>query len=379
MTIHTAPWKKAQLQELTQLANQYPVVAVASLTSLPASLFQSLRKKLHGKAEIRVSKTRVIKKAFEKSNLESEKLNSYVSDSIAIIFTSMNPFELYAFIKKNKGNVFAKEGVIAPDDILVPAGDTGLPPGPALSDLKAAGLKVMVQGPTIQIAEDKVVTKKGEPVSAPVAGTLSKLNIKPIKVGLNVLACYENKEIFESKVLDIDTDEVRANFIKAYTQAFNLAFNAGYFISETITLLLQKAFRDAKTVALEAKVLSPETVEEFVATAARQASSLKAAMPAPAEAEAKEKKPAEKTAKEKPKAAEEKKEEVVAKEEKAKQKEAPAAEEKKEEPAKEPKEKTAEEKKEPAVEKSGEPAAEEKKEPASKEEKKEEAAEEKKE
>ena len=344
MTSHTVAWKKAQLEELTTLANQYPVVAVASLRSFPASLFQGLRKKLKGKAEIRVSKTRVIRKAFEQSSLDSEKLNSYVNDSVAIIFTSMNPFEIYAFLKKNKGDVSAKEGSLAQNDIIVPAGDTGLPPGPALSDLKGAGLKVMVQGATISIAEDKVVTKKGEPVSAAVAGTLSKLGIKPVKVGLNIVACYENKEVFEGDVLNIDEEEVRSNFIKAYTQAFNLAFNAGYFIKETIPLLLQKAFRESKAVALEAEIFSPATIEEFVAKAARQASALNSNIPAQVPAEKKAEEPAkEETKSEEPKAEEEKKEEPAKEEAKVEEKaEERKAEEKKEEPA----EKKAEEKKE---------------------------------
>ena len=81
------------------------------------------------------------------------------SKSVAVIFTEMTPFRLYAFLKKNKGKAAAKEGQLAPNDIIVPAGDTGLPPGPALSDLKGAGLQVKIQGPTIEITEDKVVAK----------------------------------------------------------------------------------------------------------------------------------------------------------------------------------------------------------------------------
>ena len=314
MTRHILKWKQRQLQELKKLANQYPVLAVADLTGFPASLFQKLRKKLRGKAEIRVSKIRVIRKAFEESNIDSEKLNKYVNNSIAIIFTSMNPFELYAFLKKNKGNIAAKEGAIAQADIIVPAGDTGMPPGPALSDLKAAGLKVVVQGSTIHIANDKVVTKKGEEVNAAVAGTLSKLDIKPIKVGLNVIACYENKEIYESNILNIEIDEVRANFMKAYTQAFNLAFNAGYFVKETIELLVQKAFRETKTVALEANIITPSTAPDILAKASRQAHALKAALPKAPTEEKKEEQAKEGEAAEEKKESEEKKEEALVKE-----------------------------------------------------------------
>ncbi|MAG22122.1 MAG: 50S ribosomal protein L10 [Candidatus Diapherotrites archaeon] len=361
MTHHILAWKQKNAEELKALANKYPVIAVASLTNFPASLSQVLRKKLAGKAVIKVSKTRVIKRALDESNIDSKELNDYVKESVAVIFTSMNPFELYAFLKKNKGSVSAKEGSIATIDIMVPAGDTGLPPGPALSDLKAAGLQVKVQGATIFIAADKVVTKKGEAVTGPVAGTLSKLDIKPLKVGLNVIVCYEDKELFKADVLDIDTEVVRANFIKAYTQAFNLAFNAGYFTKETVPLLLGKAFRDAKAVALEGKVLSPETIEQFIAMATRQANALKTSIPdEPAEAKAEEK------AKEKP--AEEAKAEEV-------KEEAPAEEAKEEKPeakAEETKEETKEEKTEEKAEEVKEDKPEEKA-----EEKTEEKAEEK--
>ncbi len=349
MTMHISSWKKKQLEELTALSNEYPVIAIANLSTFPAALFQQLRKKLCDKAQIRVSKTRVIRKAFEQSDIDSEKLNSYVNESVGIIFTTLNPFELYSFIKKNKGNVSAKVGDIAPEDIVVPAGDTGIPPGPALSDLKGAGLKVMVQGATIFISEDTVVTKKGEAVTGPVAGTLSKLDIKPMKVGLNIVACYENKEIFEASVLNIDIDEVRQKFISAYTGAFNLAFNAGYFIKETIPLLIQKAFRDAKAVALEGKVLTPETIETFIGRAAKGAAAIKAKVPESAPAEkAKEEVPAAETPAEK------------------KAEEAPTAEEA---PAEAPAEEKVEEK--PAEEAPAEEAKEAEEKPAKAEEKKE--------
>ncbi len=324
MTSHISTWKKAQLAELTELANQYPVIAIANLANFPASLSQQLRKKLVGKAAIRVSKTRVIQKALEASSIDSSKLNNYVADSVAVIFTSMNPFELYAFAKKNKGKVPAKEGDIAPIDIIVPAGDTGLPPGPALSDLKGAGLKVTVQGATISIVQDCVVTKKGEVVTGPVAGTLSKLDIKPMQVGLNIIACYENKEVYEAKVLDINLDEVMAKFVNAYTSAFNLAFNTGYFIAETIPLFISKAFREAKALALEAKFMTSETTEEILASAAREANALKAALPNQPAAEEKKEEAAEAPKEE---ASEEKAEEAPSEEAKEKAKpEAPEEE-----------------------------------------------------
>mgnify|MGYP001567572057 CR=1 FL=1 len=278
MRTHTRKWKEESLVELRKLITKYPTIAVADLSMFPASLFQAIRKKISAKGTIRVTKVRVLRMALKEAK-GKEVLADYTVKSCAVIFTTMNPFELFAFLKKNKGSISAKEGDLAPEDIMVPAGDTGLPPGPALSDLKAAGLKVTVQGSTIAVVEDKIVTKKGEPVSKPVAGTLSKLDIKPIKVGLRLIASLENGQIFEAKVLDIDTDKIFLEFVDAHRKAFNLAYNAEYFTKPVTELLLQKAFREAKAVAIEGEIFEPDVMPDILAKAERQAKALKGAMP----------------------------------------------------------------------------------------------------
>jgi len=337
MTSHTKAWKEKQLTEIKELLQQYPVIAIADINMFPAALFQQVRKKLHGKAVVKVSKTRVLKKALEEVST-SKPLIDYAQKECAVIFTEMNPFELFGFLKKNKGKITAKVGAITDEDIMVPAGDTGIPPGPALSDLKAAGLKVAVQGPTIAIMEDKVVTKAGEEVSQAVAGTLSKLNIKPFKVGLKLVAVLEGAQIFKADVLDIDTEEVFANFVSAHQKAFNLAFNASFFTPQTTELLVTKSFANAKAVALEANLLTSATVADLLAKANAQAASVKGlvkdAPQEPKEEKAEEKEETEEKSeevKEEPKEGvkEEKKEEI--KEETSEEK--PAKENKEEKPA----------------------------------------------
>lgn len=274
MTSHTRKWKEAQLARLKGLIPKYKIIAIADIRLFPAALFQQIRKKLHSKAVVVVSKTKVIKKALAETS-SSKPLVDFAHDNCAVIFTNMNPFELFAFLKKNKGKVAAKVGAITDEDIVVPAGDTGLPPGPALSDLKGAGLKVAVQGSTIAIMDDKVVTRAGEAVSPAVAGTLAKLNIMPFKVGMKIVAVMEGSDLYKPEVLDIDTEKVFAQFVSARRNAFNLAFSAGITNSATIELLLSKAFRDSKAVALEGNVLNAATVPDLLARAQRQAKELK--------------------------------------------------------------------------------------------------------
>ena len=280
MTSHRLAWKQGQATELARLAQKYPVVAVADLNMFPAALFAVIRKKLHGKAEVRVSKLRVAKKAFEQvPRLKSLGLAENLKGSIGLIFTGMNPFELYGFLKKNKGRVSAKAGMIAPEDIVIPAGPTPLPPGPALSDLKNAGLKVKIAGPTIEITEEKRVTHAGEAIIPAVASVLSELDIKPVKVGMNLSAVVEGTQLYNPAVLDIDEEKVFMDFMTAHAQAFGLALEIAYLSTATIEPLLGKAVLQAKTLALDANILSHDTVEAILGKASLQAKALQDALP----------------------------------------------------------------------------------------------------
>lgn len=271
MTRHTKTWKLSQVESLQKLAKAYPVVAIASLESFPASLFGKLRKKLSGLAVVRVSKVRVIHKALMQGNPALAPLSPHINKNVAVIFSSLNPFELYSFLKKNKGALLAKEGQPAPEDIWVSARDTGLPPGPALSDLKNAGLKVKIQGPTIQVTEDSLVAKKGTPISKAAAGALAKLDIKPIKVGLSMLACFEKGEIFLPIVLDIDSEKVFENFVTAEQKAFFLALGIEYPTVKTLPVLIGKASREAKAVSVKSNFITQVTAGDILAKASRAA------------------------------------------------------------------------------------------------------------
>ena len=262
MTSHNRAWKEAKKEELLKLSQDYPFIAVATLNELPASIVSVLRKRLAGEAVIKVAKTRVVKLAFADSQADTSKLDEHVTDSVAIIFSKKNPFELFSFIKKNKGEASAKAGDIAPQDILVQAGDTGLPPGPALTPLKAAGLKVAVQGPTISIVKDKIVTKKDEEITEPVADVLGKLNIKPMKVGMKVLGVLDKEEnsFYSAEALDVDEEELFNKFVLAYQNAINLCVNAEIFNDASAELIVIKAQREANAIQEATGVEAP--VEE---------------------------------------------------------------------------------------------------------------------
>src|SRR3989338_2422934 len=167
----------------------------------------------------------------------------------ALILSKSNPFLLYSLIQKNKSEAPAKAGQKAPKDIVVKAGPTNFAPGPIISELAAVGIKTKVDKGKLVIIDDVTVAREGSEISGKVAETLKRLDIKPMEIGLNLVAVWEEGLVFDKKQLHLDEAEYTQNFAQAAQWAINLAVEAVYLTTEITEMLLQKAFREAKALA----------------------------------------------------------------------------------------------------------------------------------
>ncbi|MBU1199765.1 MAG: 50S ribosomal protein L10 [Nanoarchaeota archaeon] len=312
--------KKKLVKRMVDLIDKNSIVGVVNMRGLPSKQLTNMRSQLRANVTLVMVKKRFIKLALEASKKPGiKKLEEYVKGMPALLFTDQNPFALYKLIKKNKSTASIKGGQTAPNDIIVPAGPTGFSPGPVIGELGSFKIKAGIDAGKVVIKEDSLVAHEGDEVSTKLAGLLTRLGIEPMEIGLNVLAVFENGEILDKKILDIDEEEYINNIKSAASESFNLAMFIALPIKDTIELLLSKAHSEARAVAKEANIMTSDNVGEVLAKAEAQANALKAKVPdAPAVAkeekkeEVKEEKQTEEK-KEEPKAeskAEEKKEEV---------------------------------------------------------------------
>src|SRR3989338_3155108 len=269
--------KKKLVQELARDLDRYPIVGVVNLQNLPAQQLQTMRSMLKLKG-VKLSMTRkkllyLALSQSKKNNLDQ--LSAKIKGMPALLFTNDNPFALNALLVKNKSEAPAKAGQTAPKDIIVKAGSTSFAPGPIISELAAVGIKTKVNAGKLEIIQDVTVAKEGDVISAKLAETLKRLDIKPMEVGLNLVAVWEDGLVFDSKQLYIDEKEYAQNIAQAATWAMNLAVEAAYPTSDTTELLVQKAFREAKVVGIEYAIMNKDTSEEIIARSERQALSLK--------------------------------------------------------------------------------------------------------
>jgi large subunit ribosomal protein L10 len=274
---HVAEWKYKEVENLTNLITEKPVIGIVEIGGIPAPQMQQMRKNLHKDAFIRSSKNSLILRAFD----EAEKkvggisgLKDLITGQTVIIATDMNPFKLYSKIKATRTNAPAKGGETASYDINIKAGDTPFKPGPIVGDLQKAGIPAAIQEGKVVIKKDKIVVNAGEKIPKDVAQMLTRLEIYPIEIGMSLQGVFEDSNIFKPDVLDIDVDKFIVRMRQASSNALNIAIESGWVNNITIKPLLIKAHRNALSTALESGILNNETIKPLISKVHRSMISL---------------------------------------------------------------------------------------------------------
>ena len=258
--------KIREVEEIKQLISQYKVIGVASLQKVRGAQLQELKKKLRGNVYMRVIKNTLMKRAIMESKEKPglEKLVEHLTGANIFLFTNLNPFKLSILLEKSKVKTTAKAGDIAAFDVIVPAGNTGQPPGPIISQLNSVGLPTRIEAGSVWITKDTLVVEKGEVISQRLASVLSKLGIKPVEAGLSMKVAYDEGLIITEEQLRIDLEAFKRDLETAHKDAFLLSFNIAYPTAENIELLLLDAHKKAYNLSLNAGIPTKETIKDLL-------------------------------------------------------------------------------------------------------------------
>jgi len=258
--------KISEVEEIKKLIERYKVIGIASLQKVRAAQLQEFKKNLADKVHMRVAKNTLMKRAIEelKEKPELKKLEEHLTGANIFLFTNLNPFKLALLLEKGRVRTTAKAGDIAAIDVIVPAGNTGQPPGPIISQLNAVGLPTRIESGSVWINKDTLVARKGEVISERLATVLSKLGIKPVEAGLVMKVAYDDGLIITQDQLRINVEETKKIVGKAYADSFALSLSVAYPTRENAEILIQMAHREAYSLAINAAVPTKETVKDLI-------------------------------------------------------------------------------------------------------------------
>ncbi len=274
-TRHLPQWKQDEVEEVKKYVQEYALIGIIDTFGIPASQFQQIRRNLKERAAIKVMRNTLIEHAFSDLGGVYDDLKEHITGHSALIFTNDNPFKLFKSLEQTKTKRAAKAGEIAPEDIVVPKGATSFKPGPIVSELQQAGIPATIDGGKVKIRETKTVVKAGEVIDRKKAGVLSKLDVKPMDVGLSLFVALYQDELYLPDVLGIDETEYYNKLVLAVQQAFNLSVNAAYPTAFTMETILAKAFREARSLGIEAAIYEKDVIDGIIAKAYRQMNTIK--------------------------------------------------------------------------------------------------------
>ncbi len=267
------PKKKTQMfQQLQELPKKYKVLSIIQMQKVRSTQILPLRKILKDDVEFVSIKDKIAKKVFADSDVPGIKeIIKEISGQCMLIFTNMSSFKLNVLLAKNKIMMNARGGDIASIDIVVPAKNTGIAPGPMLTEFKNAGIPTKIDQGTIWIAKDSTPVLKGEPISEQLAAILGKLDIKPVEAGISLYTALEDGTKYSEAELVIDVDKVREQFGQAHQEAVSLSIEAAYITADNISQILGKAAQSARSVSVESGFMTDETKEQILQKADAQA------------------------------------------------------------------------------------------------------------
>ena len=274
------PEKKVRIvNELKELFSKYDTVFIIDIHGTSNRVLQEYRFWLRrrGARVIKAKNTLTLIALRQLMGSVGEDIEKLFTGENLLIFSNENPFELAKWIWSTGVRREAMPGDIAPFDLVAPAGNTNMSPGPIMSKFGKLKIPIKVQDGKIWIVKDTVVVRKGDKINEDAAEILKKLNIRPIFETLKIKAAIlRGKYVIPVDNLKLDIGAYRSMIEDAVKYAFNLAVNTAYPTPEVLRISLAKAHMEAINLAVNARYMTPETAQYILAKAVAEANALAA-------------------------------------------------------------------------------------------------------
>lgn len=270
-------WKKDRVGELSELLQQDGVIGIVDTTGVPAIAMLGMRAELRTMMSLTMAKKSLFRLAWKDAGLDEQALETMMENAeqpVIVHSSNLNAFQLFNELDKTRTGRSAKEGDIAPQDIIVEAGETEFAPGPIVGELSAVGIPAKIEKGKVMIQKTVTVVDQGDVIPGDLGLMLDKLGIKPIEIGIILCGAMQDGILMPPEDLDLDLDGFRSNIAQAVSASFNVACNVRWFTPETMPTLLSKAKSESLSVAVEAGITNSETMPLFISRANSRAMAL---------------------------------------------------------------------------------------------------------
>lgn len=254
--------KEKFVVKLQDAVRTYKNVLIVGVDNVGSNQMQKVRIALRGKAIVLMGKNTLIRKIFrdmiDGENLTKlEALLPLVVGNMGFVFTNSNLADVRKTILDNKVPAAAKSGSLAPGDVFIPPGPTGLDPGQT-NFFQALNISTKIVKGAIEIINEVHLIKKGDKVSLSHVALLDKINIRPFFYGFSVTDVYEDGTVYSSDILDMDQNALLGKFLGGVRRLAAISLAIGYPTIASVSHSLNFGFKKLIAISLATDITFPE-------------------------------------------------------------------------------------------------------------------------
>jgi len=252
--------KQGYFGRLIKLIDEYPNFFIVNADNVGSSQMARVRHQLRGKAVLLMGKNTMIRKAI-RGHVENNKaladLLPHIRGNIGFVFFKDDLQGVKKKLLDLRVAAPAKAGTIAPNDVVVPAGPTGMEPT-MTSFLQALNIQSKITRGQVEITNDVHLIKTGNKVGASEANLLAKLDIKPFSYGLVLKVVYENGSIYEAAWTEITDDVIIDKFQRGVRNVASLSLAIHYPTVASVPHSVINGFKRVLSVGLATSYSFPK-------------------------------------------------------------------------------------------------------------------------
>jgi len=268
--------KNAYMAKLVDLVENTPVALIVGVNHVGSKQMQNIRLALRGKCIVLMGKNTMIRKAL-RMRMDAMTAEDEEADTSAIgnLLAAVNGNMGFIFCQSSDGlevarkaidefvvPAAAKAGVVAPKDVEIPAGPSGLEPSQT-SFFQALNIATKIVKGAIEITTACKVCIEGQKVSLSAQALLNKMNIRPFEYGMKVLAAYQDGQVFAAEVLDIDDNVMIGKFLNGVSHVAAFGREIGIPTEAGLPHMVTKAFKNIVASVVEVDFNAGEKVQEI--------------------------------------------------------------------------------------------------------------------
>ncbi|KAF9965165.1 ribosomal protein P0 (A0) (L10E) [Mortierella alpina] len=261
--------KEQYFQKLKSYLEEFKSIFIVNVDNVGSNQMHEIRKALRGDAKILMGKNTMVRRAIrilQVENPDYEKLMPSVRGNIGFVFTNSDLKTIRDKVLTNRVKAPAKAGALAPIDVFIPAGNTGMEPGKT-SFFQALGVPTKIARGTIEIINEVHLIKEGLRVGASEAALLNMLNISPFTYGLVVVQVYDQGTVFHPTVLDIEEETLVAHFVAGIKNIAAISLQIGYPTVASVPHSIINSYKNllAISIATEYSFPGAEKIKAYLA------------------------------------------------------------------------------------------------------------------